>query len=329
MVRKICEPCQMGAARVDPTERVPLGRTGLSVTRLGLGLAPIGGLFTPVGDAQAAATVARAWDRGLRLFDTAPLYGYGLSERRTGAALSTRELGEFVLATKVGRVLEPGGTDTQDFWPEATPGIAPRFDFSADGITRSLATSLDRLGLDRVDIVHVHDPDQHYDQALRHAIPALVELRKEGRIGAVSIGMNQAPMLARFVKEADGLECVLVAGRYTLLDRSAADELLPLCAERGIAVLAAGVYNSGLLADPTAAAKYDYLPVSRERLEQARAIQLRCARYKTPLRAAAIQFAARHPAVTAVVVGVRSPDEVDDCVDMFARPVPDELWAEL
>jgi len=315
--------------RVDPTTRVPFGRTGLSVTRLGLGLAPIGGLFTPVGDAVAAATVARAWDRGLRLFDTAPLYGYGLSERRTGAVLASRPRAEFVLATKVGRVLEPGGTDAQDFWPEAPPGITPRFDFSAPAVHRSLAGSLDRLGLDRVDVVHVHDPDDHLDEALGEAVPALVELRKEGRIGAVSVGMNQVPALIRFVAEIDGLDAVLVAGRYTLLDRSAGDELLPLCLERGVAVLAAGVYNSGLLADPAPGARYDYRTAPEALIARAQALRALCEQHGVPLRAAAIQFPARHPAVTAVVVGARSAAEVDDAVAMFAHPIPDALWADL
>jgi len=334
---------------VDPTARVPLGRTGLAVTRLGLGLAPIGGLYAPVGDEAASATVIRAWDRGLRLFDTAPLYGYGLSERRAGAVLAGRPRADFVLATKVGRVLPaegprrqivrapvagtaPGGADGQDFWPEATPELAPRFDFTAGGVDASLAASLDRLGLDRVDVVHIHDPDDHYAEALREAYPALVALREAGRIGAVSVGMNQAPMLARFVRETagrGGLDCVLVAGRYTLLDRSAADELLPLCAEHGVAVLAGGVYNSGLLADPSPGATYDYRPVPPDRLARARAIRDLCAGHGVPLRAAAIQFPARHPAVTAVLVGARSAAEVDDALAMAAHPVPDSLWAEL
>lgn len=317
---------------MDPTARVPLGRTGLAVTRLGLGLGPIGGMFAPVGDEAATATVARAWDRGLRLFDTAPLYGYGLSERRAGAVLAGRPRADFVLATKVGRVLTGGGGGGQDFWPEAAPDLAPRFDFTVGGVGASLAASLDRLGLDRVDVVHIHDPDDHYPEALREAYPALVALRDAGRIGAVSVGMNQAPMLARFVREtADrgGLDCVLVAGRYTLLDRSAADELLPLCAEHGVAVLAGGVYNSGLLADPSPGATYDYLPVPPDRLARARAIGDLCAEHGVPLRAAAIQFPARHPAVTAVLVGARSAAEVDDALAMAAHPVPDALWATL
>src|SRR6266545_1260238 len=270
---------------MDSTALVRLGRSDLMVTRLGIGLAPIGGLYRPVGDEQGEATVDRAWERGLRLFDTAPLYGYGLSERRTGRALAKRPRDEFVLATKVGRLLEPGGADTQDIWPEAsTTGVAPRFDFSYAAVRKSLDESLARLDMDRVDVLHIHDPDDHFDEALAGTYRALVELRAAGTIGAISAGMNQAPMLARFVREAGepGFDCFMLAGRYTLLDQSGLDKLLPLCAERGIGVRAAG-----------------------------------------------IQFPLGHPAVTTVVIGARSPEQLDDNVEMFEHPIPEALWADL
>jgi D-threo-aldose 1-dehydrogenase len=317
---------------MDPTALVPLGSTDLMVTRLGIGLAPIGGLYRPVGDEQAIATVDRAWDRGLRLFDTAPLYGYGLSERRAGVSLSKRPREEFVLATKVGRLLEPGGADTQDIWPEAVQtGVAPRFDFSYEAVRTSLESSLDRLGLDRVDVLHIHDPDDHYDEALAGTYRALADLRAAGVIGAISAGMNQAPMLARFVREAGppGFDCFMLAGRYTLLDQSGLDDLLPLCAEHSIGVMAAGVYNSGLLGNPTPKSHYDYAAPPQPLLDKALAIRAVCERHGVPLRAAAIQFALGHPAVTTVVIGAKSPEQLDDNVDMFEHPIPEALWADL
>src|SRR5512142_1764986 len=230
---------------VDPTERVPLGNTGLLVTRLGFGLSPIGGLYRPVDDGEARATVDQGWAEGVRLFDTAPLYGFGLSERRAGAALAGRPRADYVLSTKVGRLLEPGGADPheREVWPQAPADVAPRFDFSAAGVRRSLADSLERLGLDRVDVVHLHDPDDHVPAALTQAYPELARLRAEGVVGAVGPGVNSAPLLARFLREtsAPGLDCAILAGRYTLLDQSGLDEALPLAAERGVAVLAAGV----------------------------------------------------------------------------------------
>jgi D-threo-aldose 1-dehydrogenase len=313
---------------MNPAERVQLGRTQLQVTRLGLGLAPIGGLYTSVGDAQATATLDRAWELGLRYFDTAPLYGYGLSERRAGGALSKRPREQLVLSTKVGRLLVPAGGDTEAFWPEAPPDLAPQFDFSYDGVMRSFEESLARLGLERIDILHIHDPDNHFDEALTGALKALARLRSEGLIGAIGAGMNQAEMLTAFAKHG-GFDCFLLAGRFTLLDRRGADELLPLCATEGIGVIAAGVYQSGLLADPRPGVTENYQPASAASLEKALALKEICAAHGVPLRAAAIQFPFTHPAVTCVIVGVRSPQEVDDAVAMFEHPIPERLWAAL
>jgi aryl-alcohol dehydrogenase-like predicted oxidoreductase len=317
---------------MDASAPVKLGNTDLVVTRLGIGLAPVGGLYKPVGDETGVATVDRAWERGLRLFDTAPLYGYGLSERRAGMALAKRPRDEYVLATKVGRLLEPGGDDTQDIWPEApVTGVAPRFDFSYDAVRKSLESSLERLGLDRVDVLHIHDPDDHFDEALAGTYRALADLRRAGVIGAISAGMNQAPMLARFVREAGdpGFDCFMLAGRYTLLDQSGLDELLPLCAERGIGVMAAGVYNSGLLGNPSPKSHYDYAAPPEPLLSRALAIKAVCERHGVPLRAAAIQFPLGHPAVTTVVIGARSPQQLDDNVEMFEHPIPGALWTDL
>ncbi|HET6478707.1 MAG TPA: aldo/keto reductase [Actinoplanes sp.] len=312
---------------MNPTERVRLGRTNLVVTRLGIGLAPLGGLYEASSDEQARQTVERAWELGIRYFDVAPLYGNGLAETRTGPVLAAKPRDEFALSTKVGRLLRPGGADAQDIWAEATD-LTPVFDFSAEGTRTSYAESLSRLHLDRADILHLHDPDEHFEQAVGAALPVLVELRAQGRIGAVSAGMNQATMLAELVRTGL-LDAVLLAGRYTLLDQSGGVELLPLCAERGVSVIAAGVFNSGLLADPRPGATFDYVPADPALVERALAVRSVCARHGVPLRAAAIQFPATHPAVASVLVGTRSAAEVDDAVRMAAVPIPAALWDDL
>jgi D-threo-aldose 1-dehydrogenase len=297
------------------SDRVQLGRTSLTVTRLGLGTAPIGGLYQSVADEAAAGAIAASWDAGLRFYDTAPLYGEGLAESRLGRGLRDRPRAEYTIATKVGRVLvgDP---------PE------PVFDFSRDGVMRSFESSLKLLGLDAVDVLHVHDPDNHYEQALREAYPALDELRRAGAVRAIGAGMNQAEMLSRFAREAD-FDCFLLAGRYTLLDQVGLAELLPLCAERGIAIIAGGVYNSGVLADPRPGSHYNYAPVPPAVLERAQRLDAVCARHGVPLKAAAIQFPLGHPAVASVLTGARSPAELEETLAMSAVEIPPDLWAEL
>jgi len=309
----------------DPTERVALGRTAVQVTRLGLGCAPLGNLYRPITDAAARATVDAAWAAGLRWFDTAPLYGHGLAEERLGASLRGRRRAEFAIATKVGRRLEPGVDPDTIF--AAVPPRRPVFDFSADGIRRSFDDSLVRLGLDRVDVVHVHDPDQHEGEALSGALPTLARLRTEGVIGAVGVGMNQAAMPLRFV-DAGLVDCVLLAGRYTLLDQGGL-ALLDRCAQTGVGIIAGGVFNSGLLADPAPGAHFDYAPAPKELIERARRIGAVCARHDVPLRAAALQFPLLHPAVCTVLTGARSPDEVAENARAFAMPTAADLWLDL
>jgi D-threo-aldose 1-dehydrogenase len=310
----------------DASTRVPLGRTGLQVTRLGLGGAPLGNMFSPLGEAQARATVDAAWDCGLRWFDTAPLYGHGLSEQRLGAALRLRRRADYVLATKVGRLLVPGVDGDSIF--VGTPPLKPYFDFSYDGVLRAFEQSLERLGLDRVDVVHVHDPDAHEQEVIDGAFRALLRLRMEGVIAAVGAGMNQSAMLTRFV-ERQLVDCVLVAGRYSLLDQSALADLLPAAATAGVAVIAAGVFNSGVLARPEASATYDYVPATPEMIARARALADICRDYQVPPRAAALQFPTLHTAVVTVLVGARSPGEIEENTRLFAHPIPDELWSAL
>lgn len=303
---------------------VSLGRTGVTVTRLGLGLAPIGGLYTAVGDEAARATIEAAWDAGVRFFDTAPLYGHGSSERRAGSVLASKPRSAYTLSTKVGRRVRSSPPSDLGIWGEPLENDV-YWDFSADGAVRSLEESLGRLGVDRVDLLHIHDPDDHYASAVAGALPALVSLRAEGRIGAVSVGMNQAPMLADFVRT--GLvDCVLLAGRYTLLDQRGLDELLPLCADRGVSVIGAGVFNSGILAGGST---FDYGPAPDAVRARVEAIRTICDRHGVPMRAAAVQFPLRHPVIAAILLGLRSPAEVSDAVAMLALDIPDELWHDL
>jgi D-threo-aldose 1-dehydrogenase len=282
---------------------------------LGLGTAPLAGLYEAVDEETAYAVVARAWELGMRYFDTAPYYGFGLAERRLGATLRGKPREEFVVSTKVGRLLGPRASDWRGSY----------FDFSYDGAVRSLEESLERLGLDHVDVALIHDPDDHYDEALAGAYQALARLRDELVVRAIGVGMNQTKMLCRFACEADP-DCFLVAGRYTLLDRSAAEELLPLCEEKGIAVVAGGVFNSGVLAG---GATFDYEAAPSDVVARVAELRATCARHGVPLAAAAVQFPRRHPAVANVLVGCRTAGEVEEDMRLFELSLPATLWAEL
>ncbi|WP_405877888.1 aldo/keto reductase [Streptomyces sp. NBC_01136] len=312
--------------------RSTLGGSEVEVSALSFGAAGIGNLFTEVSDEQTYGAVDAAWSGGIRYYDTAPHYGIGLSERRLGAALRDRPRAEYTLSTKVGRLLEPtnadaGGNDLADGF--AVPCTHRRvWDFSAQGVRRSLEASLERLGLDRVDVVYLHDPDDHAEQAFHEGYPALEKLRSEGVVGAIGAGMNQAEMLTRFVRETD-VDVVLCAGRYTLLDHAALSELLPAAEERGTSVVIGGAFNSGLLADPRPGATYNYVTAPRELLDRALRLKEIAERHGTTLRAAALAFPAAHPAVASVLVGARSKDEVRDAVQQFATPVPADFWQEL
>ncbi|MFI8306255.1 aldo/keto reductase [Streptomyces sp. NPDC085927] len=307
-----------------------LGGSAVRVSELSFGAAAIGNLFTPVTDQQADRAVTAAWDAGVRYFDTAPHYGLGLSERRLGAALRHCPRNEYTLSTKVGRLLEPadtGGTDLAAGF--AVPATHRRVrDFSAEGVRRSLTESLERLGLDRIDIAYVHDPDDHIEQALEETYPELERLRAEGVLGAIGVGMNRTGPLTRFIRETD-IDAVLLAGRYTLLDQGGLGELLPLAADRGVGVVIGGVFNSGLLADPRPGATFDYATAPHDLVARALDLQRVCERHGVPLRAAALRFPFGHPAVASVLVGTRSAAEAEDSAAALHRPVPQALWAEL
>ncbi|MEY9490436.1 D-threo-aldose 1-dehydrogenase [Streptomyces calvus] len=307
-----------------------LGRTGVEVTGLAFGASGIGNLYTEVAEEEAYEAVRAAWRRGIRYFDTAPHYGLGLAERRLGAVLREHPRDRYTVSTKVGRRLEPadaGGDDLAHGF--AVPATHRRvWDFTADGVRRTLEASLERLGLDHVDVVYLHDPDDHAEQAFHEAYPALERLRSEGVVRAIGAGMNQTAMLTRFVRDTD-VDVVLCAGRHTLLDQSALADLLPAARERGTSVVVGGAFNSGLLADPKPGATYDYAPAPAGLLERALRMKDAAERHGTTLRAAALAFCAAHPAVASVLVGARSAAEVHDCADRFAARVPAALWREL
>ena len=272
--------------------------------------------------------VAAAWDAGIRYFDTAPLYGFGLSEQRLGAVLRTKPRDEFVISTKVGRLLRADAPPEPGQAWKGTPSVNPVFDFSYDATMRSVDESLNRLRLDRVDVLLIHDPDQHFEQALTGAYRALDRLRAEGTVRAIGAGMNQAEMLARFAREAD-FDCFLLAGRYTLLDRAGAQELLPLCLERGISVIAGGVFNSGILAESGSKLHYNYEPAPPDVMSRAALIKATCERHGVDVKAAALQFPLRNPAIASVLTGCRSVAELEENVRLFNAPIPDLLWQAL
>lgn len=316
-------------------DRRQIGTTSLHVTRLGFGSAPIGGLYEAVEAGTASRTVDAAWATGVRLFDTAPLYGMGNAEKRVGGALQPRPRGEFVVATKVGRLLretdQPDPTQIRDgesSW-KGVPPLNPVYDFSYDGALRSFEESRERLGLDSVDILHIHDPDEHFDAAMAGAYRALVRLRDEGVVKAIGAGMNQWQMLLRFAEEGD-FDCFLLAGRYSLLDCSALERLLPSCEERDISVVVGGVFNSGILADPHSPnGRFDYGRPAPDIVERARRIDAVCVAHGVSVKAAAIQFPCGHPAVAAVVVGSRTVEEAAENARMFEQAIPTDLWLEL
>ncbi|TDQ02124.1 MULTISPECIES: aldo/keto reductase [Microbacteriaceae] len=318
---------------MTPTLPTRTLRTGTDLTELGFGAAQLGNLFRETTDEEAQRAVNAAWEEGLRYFDTAPHYGLGLSERRLGRALGETPRDRFALSSKVGRLLvdSPESADRLDDDGFVVPASTRRvWDFSRDGILRSVEQSLARLGTDRLDIAYLHDPDDDWEAASTTGVDALVELREQGVVGAIGAGMNQSAMLAEFVRRTD-VDVVMVAGRFTLLDPSALDDLLPVAAERGVGVVAAAVYNSGLLSSETIdpAAHFDYGSAPAEVIDRARRIAEICRDHGVSLPAAAIQYPLRHPAVVSVVTGMRTEDHVRSTVDRYRADIPEALWEEL
>ena len=323
---------------MDPFEKVEIGNTGVSVTRLGLGGAPLGGMvladgiYQGCGYGEALEIIRRAWEMGVRYFDTAPLYGEGRSEVRYGRVLGQLPRGSFAVSTKGGRLLRPDPENPGIRSEEGIPRYTCAFDFSAAGLRESLDSSLERLGLAAVDIFYVHDSDfkgQHGDEVFIEALEAAVELRASGAVRAIGMGMNEWERTALMVARFD-LDCILLAGRYTLLDQSALPELLPLCAERGVKLVIGGPYNSGILAgDLGGRVAFDYQPAPDHLVERARELKAVCDRHRVDLRAAALQFPFGHEAVISVVPGAASVAELEENARLMQEEVPPALWADL
>jgi D-threo-aldose 1-dehydrogenase len=308
-------------------------------SEIGMGGGPLGNLYAPLSDAMAEGALQAAWDGGIRHFDTAPFYGSGLAELRLGRFLAARPRDGFTLSTKVGRVLEP---EAEGQGVDATfPGrlaFVPRFDYSHDGIMRSFEASLRRLGVDRVDLLLLHDVDtvthgaaqrERMDLAMRSGLGAMVALREAGVVRAIGLGVNECAVCLEAMRHADW-DCFLLAGRYTLLEQPALDDLLPACARRGIGVIAAGVFNSGILAVGAAAGgRYDYQPAPPDIVARVGRIEAVCTRHGVTLAAAALRFPLAHPVVVAIVVGARSAAEVAADLAMSEAVIPARFWDEL
>lgn len=313
-----------------PTNRIA---NGVPVTEVGLGGAQLGNLHRAMDDEAARRLVDTAWSSGVRYFDTAPHYGLGLSERRLGECLAAYRRDEYVLSTKVGRLLvpNPDGAHQRDDQGFDVPALTRRrWDFSRSGVLSCLEQSLVRMGSDRIDVVYLHDAEHHWDQACREAFPTLLELREQGIVGAVGAGMSHPDLLADLVRRYD-VDVVMCAGRYTLLEQQAAKELLPAAHARGTAVVMAGVFNSGLLSEPwpTDTATYDYRQAPADLVTRTRRLAAVCENHSVTLPQAAIAFPFRHPAVRSVVLGADSAAQLEQNVQRYRDGVPDDLWREL
>jgi D-threo-aldose 1-dehydrogenase len=299
--------------------------------RVGLGSAPLGNLLGEVHEADAAAAVNAAWDEGWRYFDTAPHYGLGLAEERLGRALRDKPRDSYVLSSKVGRIIyEASDAATDDEGFEISTTRRRRWDFSRDGVLRSIEDSLRRIGTDRLDVVFVHDPDDHFEEAVATAFPTLIDLREQGVIGAIGSGMNQSAMLTRFVREVD-IDVIMLAGRYTLIDPDGLDDVLPACLENDVQVVAVGIFNSGLMSQPRPAAgtTFNYEPAAQTLIDKANKLADVCESHGTTLPAAAIAFPLAHPAVAGIAVGCRTAEEVHTNATLARSEVPTALWSDL
>ncbi len=324
-------------------KRRRIGRTGLEVTELGLGGAPMGGFRATISDADAMALTDAAYDGGVRYFDTSPFYGYGRSELRMGAALREKPRDDYVLSTKVGRILhamKPGEKPPADFRANGLPGFAPRFDYTYDGIMRSLEHSHLRLGLARIDIALIHDVDfwtikdravleERFKTVMDGGFKALDELRSAGIIGAIGVGINESDTSLRFI-QAGNFDCMLLAGRYTLLEQGGLEAFLPECVKRNVSVILGGPYNSGILTGGVKpGATHDYVAASAQLIEKAQRIEAVCQRHGVELGAAALQFPLFHPALCAVIPGALSAAEARQNIARLSAKIPVELWSEL
>ena len=324
---------------MQPSDTRQFGRTDLRVTRFAFGTAPVGNIFREIDDQTSRAMFDHAWDAGVRYFDTAPMYGHGLSELRTSEALRWRKRDDFILSSKVGRLLRPARRDSIDFapWVNAAP-FRSEFDYSYDGTMRAFEDSLQRLALEHIDILFIHDIDIYtrgaeqpevFRQAMDGCYKALARLRDEKVVKAIGVGVNEWQVCFEALKQRD-FDCFLLAGRYTLLEQDALDAFLPLCEERGAAVVVGGGFNSGILATGAKpGAKYNYGPAPAEIMDRVARIEAVCAEYGVPLAAAALQFVVAHPAVPAFCAGTRTVQQLEQNLAWFQHPIPAEFWAAL
>ncbi len=324
---------------MQPDTMMPFGRTGLEVTAFSFGAAPIGNIFRPIPEDTSVAMVETAWDAGVRHYDTAPMYGHGLSELRTGHALRWKRRDDFVLSTKVGRLLRPARRETIDFapWNDAAP-FRLEFDYTYDGTMRSVEDSLQRLALERIDILYIHDIDRFtrgdeqpevFAAAMDGCWKALENLKLQGVVGAIGVGVNEWEV-CQAALEARDFDCFLLAGRYTLLEQESARTFLPMCVERGAAVVVGGGFNSGILATGAReGAKYNYAPAPADVMARVARIEAVCAAHDVPLPAAALQFVVAHPAVASFCAGTRTVEQMERNLAWFSHPVPADFWAEL
>ena len=324
-------------------KRRKVGKTKLEVTELGLGGAPMGGFRATITDAEAIKLTDDGYDAGIRYFDTSPYYGYGRSELRMGAALREKPRDSYVLSTKIGRVMhamKPGEKPPANFRENGLPGFAPIFDYTYDGVMRSLEHSHLRLGLQKIDIALIHDVDfwttkdravleERFKTVMDGGYRALDELRRAGIIGAIGVGINEADTSTRFIKAGD-FDCMLLAGRYTLLEQGALEEFLPECTKRHVSVILGGPYNSGILTgNVKAGATHDYVAAPAALIDKAQKIEAICQRHGVPLGAAALQFPLFHPAFCSDIPGALSVTEVKENVAYMGVRIPVELWSEL
>lgn len=324
---------------MNPHDKVKFGRVDLEVTPFGFGTAPIGNIFREIDEDTSDAMIQHAWDAGVRYYDTAPMYGHGLAELRTGHSLRWKERDDFILSSKVGRILKPAAKADIDFAPWTNAGrFNAHFDYSYDGTMRSFEDSLQRLNLERMDICFIHDIDvftrgneqpEVFKQAMDGCWKALSKLREEGVVKAIGVGVNEWEVCHAALEQRD-FDCFLLAGRYTLLEQESHDKFLPLCEERGAAVVLGGGFNSGILATgATEGAKYNYVPAPPEIMDKVRKIEAVCAEYNVPLPAAALQFVVAHPAIPSFMAGTRTVEQLTQNLKWFSHPIPTEFWSTL
>ena len=302
-------------------------KSGLQIPEFGIGTSPFGGLFASVSESAVADVISTSMEMGLNYFDTAPHYGMGSAEVRLGRNINHLPRSSFVVSTKVGRLIVPSEKADDPGWENSTAAVERIFDFSAAGIERSLLESLERLKMESVEMVFIHDPDGAADQAISEAYPVLERLRAEGIVKTIGIGITSNEIPTRFINETD-IDVVLIALKYTLLDQSAATELLPTALKKGVSVIAGGVFNSGILTNPKAGATFNYEPTSPEVLARAQKIEKFFEDRGVSLAQAALQFPMQHPAISAILVGCRSADEVTTNVALYNKEIDSHIWSE-